>query len=94
MTYNSIAASATAQSHCTYGGLLNMTRKSLPLGSSMVTKAAHQSAMRRNSEITRRRWMSNVESVVESVKSCLRMLGMAIRIVRSEAETGGTLAVA
>ena len=86
-TYSSIAASATAQSHWTYGGLWNRSLKSLPLGSSMVTKAAHQRAMRKNSNSTRRKWIRCVESVLESVMFRLRMSEMVSMIVRSEAET-------
>ena len=84
-----MAANTTAQSHCTYGGLWNRSLKSLPLGSSMVTKAAHQSAMRRNSHTRRKKWKRWVESMFGSVNSWLRMSGVAIRIVRSEAETVG-----
>lgn len=76
-----------AQSHWTYGGLWNRSLKSLPLGSSMVTKAAHQRAMRKNSESTRRKWIRCVERVLERMKFCLRMSGMVSMTVRSEAET-------
>ena len=53
----------------------------------MVTKAAHHSAIRRNSESTRMKWIRYADSVLGSVKSRLRMSGMAIKIVRSDAET-------
>ena len=59
----------------------------------MVTKAAHQSARRMNSESKRRKWIRYVASLVESVKSRLSMWGMARKIVRSDAETVYELAV-
>lgn len=60
----------------------------------MVTKAAHQSARRMNSESKRRKWIRYVVSLMGSVKSRLRMSGMARKIVRSDAETVCELAVA
>ena len=60
----------------------------------MVTKAAHQRARRMNSESRRRKWIRCVVSLVESVKSRLRMLGMGRKIVRSDAETVYELVVA
>ena len=60
----------------------------------MVTKAAHQRARRMNSESRRRKWIRYVVSLVESVKSRLRMSGMARKIVRSDAETVYESAVA
>ena len=60
----------------------------------MVTKAAHQRAMRMNSERTRRKWIRYVVSLSKRPKSRLRMSGMARKIVRSDAETVYDLAVA
>ena len=59
----------------------------------MVTKVAHQRAMRMNSESTRRKWIRYVLSLLRSLKSRLRMSGMARKIVRSDAETVYDLAV-
>ena len=53
----------------------------------MVTKVAHQRARRMNSESTRRKWIRYVVSLLKSLKSRLRMSGMARKIVRSDAET-------
>ena len=66
----------------------------MPLGSSMVTKAAHQRARRMNSESTRRKWIRYVVSLLKSLKSRLRISGTARRIVRSDAETVCELALA
>ena len=60
----------------------------------MVTKAAHQRAMRMNSESTRRKWIRYVVSLLKSLKSRLRISGMARKTVRSDAETVYELAVA
>ena len=60
----------------------------------MVMKVTHQSAKRMNSEIMRRKWIRCVVSLLKSLKSRLRMSGMARKIVRSDAETVFDLAVA
>ena len=60
----------------------------------MVTKAAHQRAMRINSESTRRKWIRYVVSLLKSLKFRLKMSGMARKIVRSDAETVHELAFA
>ena len=91
VTYNSMAASTAAKFHCMYGGGSNRNLKSLPLGSSMLTKAAHQKAMRMTGERMRRNWFA---CVVEKVGNWGRTSGIVVRIVRREVETAGTLVVA